>query len=191
HQNLEGNPHLLEDTPVGRFPEPGERVGDFTIVRELGRGAFAHVYLATDAATGDRPVALKFSLGSSTEARTLGRLVHPNVVPVWPARRDRESNFLVVCMPFWGSATLNDVLHRTFPTPSAKPPRHARVILDAVRATSRSEDPPLVSDLTEPRLRQGTYVEGVLRLGMQLAEALAFLHERGVSHHDWNPSNVL
>ena len=36
-----------------------------------------------------------------------------------------------------------------------------------------------------------TYVEGVVRLGARLADALAFLHRNRVIHRDLKPSNVL
>jgi serine/threonine protein kinase/thioredoxin-like negative regulator of GroEL len=191
HEGLAGNLHLLEDGPTGQFPRPGERFGDYKVLRELGRGSFARVYLALEESTGERPVALKLSLGSPSEARLLGRLAHPNVVPVWSAHRDPASSFFVVCMPFLGSTTLNDVLNRVFPTPQALPPRRAAVLLDVIRTTAQPGDPPPVPDVTDPRLAQGTYEDGVLRLGVQLAEALAFLHGQGVCHHDLKPSNVL
>src|SRR5581483_1941985 len=92
------------------WPSEGEQRTDFTILRELARGAFARVYLATEASTGGRLVALKCSLYGDAEARTLGRLVHPHIVPILSARRDEQSGLTLVCMPYLGSATLEDLL---------------------------------------------------------------------------------
>src|SRR5262249_11565478 len=61
HQFLAANSELLGPAPAAQWPEPGERWGDFALARELGRGAFARVYLAAEASAGDRPVALKLS----------------------------------------------------------------------------------------------------------------------------------
>src|SRR5262245_23038733 len=41
------------------FPEPGERLGDFHLLAELGRGSQARVFLATQPTLADRPVVLK------------------------------------------------------------------------------------------------------------------------------------
>ena len=69
--------------------------GDYTIVRELGRGGMGVVFLARDDRL-DRPVALKVlppALASDPtvrerflrEARTAAQLSHPNIVPVYSA----------------------------------------------------------------------------------------------------------
>ena len=39
-----------------RWPEPAESFMGFSLVRELGRGAFARVFLATEPALGKRVI---------------------------------------------------------------------------------------------------------------------------------------
>jgi serine/threonine protein kinase/Flp pilus assembly protein TadD len=172
------------------WPGPGEQVGDFTLLRELGRGAFARVFLATEASAGDRPVVVKLSPGGDAEARTLGPLSHANVVPVLSCRRDPARRLVVVCMPFRGTATLEEVCDRLF-APGARPPRRAARLLEAVRAAAAPGDPPADAAAPHPSLLGGDYAAGVLHLGARLAGALAFLHQRGVVHRDLKPSNVL
>src|SRR4029077_12167117 len=41
------------------WSELGEKVGDFRLLRELGRGKFARVYLATEPRAGNRTVVIK------------------------------------------------------------------------------------------------------------------------------------
>jgi hypothetical protein len=191
HAFLALNSQRIDAAPPVRWPEPGERHGDFTLVRELGRGAFARVYLATEASTGDRPVAVKFSFEGDAEARTLGRLNHPNVVPVLSARADAATGLTTVCMPFLGAATLTDVLDHAYPVAGAAPPRRAAVFLEAARAAARADDPAGGAASPDQRMARGTFEEGLALVALELAEALAFLHAREVYHLDLKPSNVL
>jgi tetratricopeptide (TPR) repeat protein len=170
------------------WPFEGDQREDFTIVRELARGTFARVFLATEASTGGRMVVLKCSLHGDAEARTLGRLAHPHIVPILSARIDQQSGLTMVCMPYLGSATLEDVLDHHLAVDASSLPPKASFILDVIRSRAQPEDLPATID---PCLRRGSYTEGVIHLTVQLAETLAFLHQNGVCHRDLKPSNVL
>src|SRR5690242_7664381 len=146
HQFIDDNPAYLQGRPDTSWPNVGERHGDLTLLRELGRGSFSRVFLATESSTGDRLVAVKFSRRGDAEARTQGRLSHPHVVPILSARRDEAAGLTVVVMPYLGSATLEDVLDRAWPPPGpegtrAIQPRKAEVIAGVLRACARPEDP--------------------------------------------------
>src|SRR6266852_4495703 len=120
---------LLEEFREPDFPEVGTELTGFSLLRELGRGAFACVYLAAEPALGNRLVAVKVSQQGTTEAEILGRLNHRNVVPIHSVKKDSATGFTVVCMPYLGSATLCDLLQR-IRTPSGLP-LSAKTILDA------------------------------------------------------------
>jgi eukaryotic-like serine/threonine-protein kinase len=188
HEFCEENPDLWSEESQ-RWPGPGELVGGFELRRELGRGAFARVYLAAEPLLGGRAVAVKLSRWGTAEAELLGKLSHPNVVPVHSISADPTRGLTAICMPYLGAATLCDVLDRAFAGPAG--PAGARVILEAAReaipAGELAGEPPPPA----PLLRSGTYVDGVRHLAAQLADALAFVHARGICHHDLKPSNVL
>ena len=74
-----------------------QQIGRFTLLRELGRGAQAVVWLAHDTRL-EREVALKLMEASGNvvgpwlqEARAVSRLAHPHVVPVFEADLAREA----------------------------------------------------------------------------------------------------
>jgi serine/threonine protein kinase len=189
HHDLDSIAKSELEGGAGCWPQPGDRFGDFVLLRELGRGAFARVFLASERALGGRRVVVKLSNAGGSEAETLGRLEHAHVVPVHSVRRDRASGLTAVCMPYLGTATLLDVVTHAFT--NGRRPRHARVILDAIRAKQPADERPADANVPAKVLRRGAYMDGVLHLAVQLADALAFLHERGVSHRDLKLSNVL
>jgi tetratricopeptide (TPR) repeat protein len=105
-----------EDAPP---PQPGERVAGFRLVEQLGRGSFARVFLAEQEAIANRRVVLKIADAKTPEADRLGRLLHPNVVPIHSVHRD-GSRF-AICMPFLGRRTLADHLAGRRPAPDGRP----------------------------------------------------------------------
>lgn len=94
----------------GEFPGPGEMVGGFRLVSELGRGAFARVFLAEQPDLADRPVALKVSQPLGGEPQALARLQHTHIVPIYSVHDDPQTGLRLLCMPYLGGANLAQVL---------------------------------------------------------------------------------
>ncbi len=175
-----------DDVP---WPAIDTELFGFQLLQELGRGAFARVYLARQPALGNRMVVVKVARYGSAEAETLGRLAHRNIVPVHSVVEDPETHLTAVCMPYLGSATLLDVLDVGYQ--DNRPPAHARFIRDlAVQAAIPQAVPEMYAG-PDARLHRGTYVDGIVHLAVQLAEALQHTHEVGICHRDLKPSNVL
>ena len=77
HRFIHENQQLLRNLQQVDWPDAGQSFLGFTLLRELGRGAFARVYLARETAIGNRLVAVKISRYGAEEASMLGRLDHP------------------------------------------------------------------------------------------------------------------
>lgn len=185
HHVLADHPELFDRLGV-EWPEPGEAVEGCPIVRELGRGAFARAYLATDPGTGDRPVVLKLSPTPSGEARTLGPTRHPHVAEVLWARQ--VGGLSVLCLRYAGAATLRDAVAAAF-EPLADAPPTGGTMLDAIAIAGEGLPP---ADPVAPVVRRGqSYGDAVAAIGVRLADALAYLHARGINHGDLKPSNVV
>jgi serine/threonine protein kinase len=182
---LHGEQELLSLCDQLPVVKEGSHFLGFELQEELGRGTFARVFLATEPLMGYRRVAVKIAAKGAYEARTLGPLVHSNIVPVHGVREDPASKLTALYMPYLGRATLCDVLDRVF-APSAPEPRRARVLLEA------AADPICeLHETPDPVLLGGSYVDGVIHLGAQLADALAVLHAKDLLHGDLKLTNVL
>jgi serine/threonine protein kinase len=99
--------------------------GEYDIEREVGRGAMAVVYRATEAGLGRR-VALKVLPPEMTlsrelserfkrEARLAASLEHPNIIPVY--REGQAGRFLFMAMKFIEGRSLEDIIQSQGPLP--------------------------------------------------------------------------
>ena len=95
-----------------RFPEIGDEVFGFLLRAELGKGAFARVFLAEQAELGGRAVAVKLSAIEGTEPQTLAQMQHTHIVPIYSVQEDPSIGLRAVCMPYFGGANLACVLQQ-------------------------------------------------------------------------------
>jgi len=121
------------------MPTP-DKISRFKIIKELGRGSQGIVYLATDPQL-ERQVAVKtlhlHMPGNGErqkrliqEARTVGRLQHPNIIPVYEAGEFNGTPYLV--FEFVEGLSLRDLMRREGPFAVHRAVDIMRQILDGI-----------------------------------------------------------
>jgi serine/threonine protein kinase/Tfp pilus assembly protein PilF len=123
-----------------QLPVVSQRFAGFELVAILGRGTFGRVYLARQGDLADRFVVLKISPDLSGESRTLARLQHTNIVPIYSVHR--VDPFQAVCMPYFGSTTLGQLLARY--RDRASLPSTGRQLVDTLCVLNAETDVPSV-----------------------------------------------
>lgn len=187
---LDRHPDLLELLSEPDWPACGDSLGPFDFLDELGRGSLARVYLCQQRDIGDRQVVLKVSPIWQFEASILGRLEHPNIVPIYSVGSFEDRGIHYLCMPFLGRSTLLDLVTCAFGGGGKPTATHVRASSELWNNSSDELGAsPWLARATQ--LGRGTYVGAILRIAIQLADALAHAHAREIVHGDLKPSNVV
>ena len=210
-------PQLAEHRDAGSESDASTRssspvsLGDFRIIREIGRGGMGVVYEAEQQLLGRR-VAIKVLPFAAMldeqqrarfqiEARAAATLDHPNVVHVHSVGVERGIYYYA--MQYVEGHSLAEFL---------KAQRNKVLTSSAVEATCDSDDskkgrkPSVKSGRaiemdtvrevqlaisTERDQNRGAYHRSIAKIGIQIAEGLQHAHERGVIHRDIKPANIM
>lgn len=131
-----------------------KQIGRFTIVRELGRGAQSVVYLAHDPRL-QREIAIKTlhfdqaderrNLMLLDEARAVGRLSHPHIVPVFEA--DEQDGDLYLVFEYVPGRSLAEIIRHDGAMEPIKALTLMRAVLDAIAYAHESESGVIHRDL--------------------------------------------
>jgi serine/threonine protein kinase/tetratricopeptide (TPR) repeat protein len=191
---LPGLSGIGQDTPEADDVLPAQPLGDFQIVRELGRGGMGVVYEAVQLSLGRR-VALKvLPLAAALDAKHLQRfrneaqaaaqLHHTNIVPVFGVGCERGVHYYA--MQFIAGQTLAKVIADLRMQIAESHKRPGEVDSHAIVST-----PPVAALSTEGSTKDSAFFRTVANLGVQAAEALEHAHQLGIIHRDIKPANLL
>ena len=180
-------------------------LGEYKIVREIGRGGMGIVLEAVHETLGRR-VAIKVMVpGAMTTSSHLERfhreavaaasLHHTNIVSVFGAGEDQGFHFYV--MEFVDGQSISQVLknyaNENQETSEFRSPSSSLSIAAKGADESQTTELPCSSDLNEvatAALGPERY-KWVAETGVQIADALAYAHEKEVLHRDIKPANLV
>ena len=190
---------------IGKL-QPAQIIGDFRLLREIGRGGMGVVYEALQISL-QRRVALKilpFTAGHDdkqihrfrNEALAAAHVEHANIVPVYAVGEDNGVHYYAMQLiegqslatlpaeiqPHAAQSTAESTAanchHSTWPNENGNTP-------------VSTPAPPVIHPIISRSGTTSDRVREITRLGIQAAEALHAVHEIGIVHRDVKPSNLL
>ena len=179
------------------------QLGDFQLVREVGRGGMGVVYEAVQL-TLDRRVALKIlplagALDAKqlqrfkNEARAAAHLHHTNIVPVFGIGCERGVHYYA--MQFIEGQTLAALIQELRDGQRETGRQGDKETKNALNPTAEQRSHSFFLSpclhVSVSAVHRSTFFRAVAQLGIQAAEALEHAHQSGVIHRDIKPANLL
>lgn len=165
------NQKTIKKTLLDPLPLPAS-IGPYSIIRGIGRGGMGEVFLAIDPYCG-RQLALKrirpdLSTNQTIrnrflrEAKVASQLTHPSIIPILSIQNAPPEIYYT--MPYVEGETLKQIL---------------RTAIESQGKGSLSGHP------------TGRSIPSLARIFLQICEAIAYTHAKGILHRDLKPENII
>lgn len=172
-QSLEGTPSSVT-LIQGHAPQEESIqfvIGPYQVTRSIGKGGMGEVFLAYDTSCGRR-IALKRIRDDLVnhplmhnrflkEARVTSQLTHPSIIPIYAIHAD--SGLIYYTMPYVEGETLKEILRKT------RKQEKKGEKLDHI----------------------GGSIPALIRIYINICQAIAYAHMKGVLHRDLKPENII
>ena len=193
-------PETFAAAPDGSAVQP---LGDYRIVREIGRGGMGVVYEAEQLSLGRR-VALKILPLASmlnpqrvqrfrNEAQAAAHLDHPHIVDIYGVGCERGVHYFA--MRYIQGCTLAELIQTEHDRKIERPDSAESPQTTSQKTTSPQTTASIAAMLTvrsaEGKEKPRDFCRRVAELGRQAAEALDHAHRMGIVHRDIKPSNLM
>jgi serine/threonine protein kinase/tetratricopeptide (TPR) repeat protein len=177
-----------------------KQIGDYKILREVGRGGMGVVYEAHQGSL-NRRVALKILPFAAVldqrqiarfrnEAQAAAQLHHPHIVPVFAV--GQEHGVYYYAMQYIDGKSMETAIHELRAVSGVTPTQGTTRVRGAMLGSTSTIAIHRGSVLSsEQSIRSGEFFRSVARLGKEAAEALQHAHDYGIVHRDVKPSNLL
>jgi serine/threonine protein kinase len=188
---------------AGGDPNLAEPLGDFRLVREIGRGAMGVVYEAIQLSL-NRPVAVKvlpFAAALDprqlqrfqTEAEAAAKLHYEHIVPVYFVGCERGVHFYA--MQYIEGQSLAAIIAELRRIAGREPDDPQRTALYSFPTSAPQavgpDTAPLAALTTVGSTDSEGFFHNVARLGLEAAKGLDHAHQQYVLHRDIKPANLL
>ena len=221
NQRHSGDASITPAVPRASIPS---QLGNYQLLREIGRGGMGIVFEAVQQGL-DRRVALKVMNANAIttsqqlkrfqrEVRAAASLHHTNIVPVFAVGEEHGTHYYsmqfidgVALDEYIGALRIQSTLNQGKSTVTGDVARTVNVVaarandvtesfvatgMEASQVSEGANDAAGESEWSlQEQPTDSAYWKKIAQIGVQVADALGYAHEKGILHRDIKPQNLL